>query len=277
MRSIIGLTLLLGIVGASFAADGAEKIRSVRKVETKVIKVTEVRQAEPNKPKGEASMMSIGGACSPGLKIKLELSGPAAGKATHYGLLKLADGSDDRGTKILLTGGGYEDPTEGFVAIDREQMFFFLDKPPTDTIWIELGVTLPARDAKVVNLKGEMKLKISDRKTVTVADVAGKTGPIVDKLLDEAGFKCEIITAEGESLKFKLTGKPDRLLEFKVFNAAGESISQGHSSSGFGGATKTYDVMLGEPLGNGTKLELIVAVGEEIVDVPIEIRKLALP
>lgn len=277
MPSKIGLTLILGIVATSVAAGGAEQMRSVRKVEIKVIKVTEVREAEPGKTTGGASTMSIGGNCPPGLKIKLELSGPAAGKATHYGLLKLSDGSDDRGTKILLTGGGYEDPTEGYVSIDRQHMFFFLDKPPTDTLWIEFNVTLPARDAKVVNLKGEMKLKTSDRKTVTVADVAGKTGPITDKLLDEAGFKCEIITAEGESLKFKLTGKPDRLLEFDVLNAAGKSIKQGHSSSGFGGATKTYDVMLGEPLGDGTKLELIVAVGEEIVDVPIEIRKLALP
>jgi hypothetical protein len=269
--------LILAIVGTSVAAGGAQKTRSLRKVEIKVIKMTEVREAEPGKTKGAANTMSIGGNCPPGLKIKLELSGPAAGKATHYGLLKLADGIDDRGTKILLTGGGYEDPTEEYVAIDREQMFFFLDKPPTDTLWIELAVTLPARDAKVVNLKGELKLKISDRKTVTVADVAGKTGPITDKLLDEAGVKCEITAAEGESLNFKVTGKPDRLLEFNVFNAAGESISQGYSSNQFDDAEKTYELMLGEPLRDGAKLELVVAVGEEIIDVPIEIRKLALP
>lgn len=97
------------------------------------------------------------------------------------------------------------------------------------------------------------------------------------KTTGAAGFKREIITAEGESLEFKLTGKPNRLLGFKVRDAAGESISQGHSSGGFGGATKNYELMLGEPLGDGARLELIVAVGEEIVDVPIEIRKLPLP
>lgn len=256
---------------AAFAQDGGSAAAAAADsaVTVRVAKLTEIRQ---QKDKGSAPVSF--GPCEPGLSVTLELSGPLVERATHWGMLELS-GRDDQGRELqLATQRMFDDPTKEFIQFDRQQMYFGMDEAPKDKVLVELTLTLPARDAKAIALRGTAKLRAAEREQVEIAKLT-PSQPISDPTLSAAGLTVGIGSIEDGMLELELEGDIERLLEVKLM-ARGEDIAEGYMRTGSPGGV-SYTVMFSGELPADARLVLEVAKSQTDTNLPIELEKVELP
>lgn len=280
----LGMMMVLVMTPAlSVSQDAGDKPQKKGKraggVRVQAVKITEVREADVSKRKKKQDDIRTFNfsMCPSGLTVQLEISGRAAGRATHYGMLRLDTARDDHDRKMKLNEEStFNTPTEKFAEINRDMMFMGMQEKPKDKLLIDLKLTLPARDATALDLEGALQLKIADVKKITIKNVAERKGAIEHKALKSTGLTCEIGEITDTTLALTLTGQIDNVLAVGVEDGGGKSISAGYSRSTLGSTAK-YELMLSNPAGEDARLVLEVEVGEEIVDVPFSFEKLPLP
>jgi hypothetical protein len=224
----------------------------------------------------------------PELTLQIELVGPAAGAATHWGKLKIKTARVDHGDALELRPAGYHDPSEDFVQIDRNMMFFGQDTPSADQLLLDLKFNCPPRAAtKLSLLEGQLALRVGKRKTVLVDGLRAKEGQAVeDQILKAAGVSLRLTKPASEgfmapdeptkSITFKLAGVLDAVLEVDVVDAGGKSIKAGHMSSG-SDTEMSYVVQSEDTLPADAKLKLTVITDRRDVEVPFRLENIPLP
>lgn len=258
------------------------------------VRIVESRSADLVEKKKDASGMSFSGFGSGAavLTITIEVQGPEAEAATHYGHMKIKAAKTDAGgtlESLRPRSFGFEDLRTDFAKIDRNMMFMGrADETAKDLLKFELRFELPPRGAlelKVV--EGSLKLRTGSRKDVLIGDLAGKIGKVIeDKDLAAAGLKVKIVDPKGKTMfgdsdpsktvAVEMSGKLGVLLDIELVDEAGKSLSSGSMSSG-GGKKKTYTLYGEETLPKTVRLKLSVAVDQKDIDVPFKLTGIKLP
>jgi hypothetical protein len=220
------------------------------------------------------------------MTITLKLSGPEMKDATEYRPPQVTAATDDTGASLIeknLSGGNM------FQTIQRME-FGFDEKgkktEPSTDVDVDVQLKLPARTAKKLALvKGTIALRAGgEKKTVTVKNpklLFGK--PIEDPALAAANLKVKVLdpkTARGfggaNTLGLEVTGDLTPLKSIDVLDAAGKKVNFGHSSFGANNVS-TYQVDLQQPLDEKMTLNLNLVIGQKVIDVPFELKDVALP
>jgi hypothetical protein len=212
-----------------------------------------------------------------GMKLVLEVQGEDVAHASHFGMLELADATDDKGGRLKLNEDalGFHDMRTEFVEIDRNMMFLGEDKPPKDLIRVELPFESPARAASAISVRGKLQLKRVETVDVLVPTTVGD---VKNDQLDKLGVKVKIVKPEdNETFSYEVTGKLDVLNEAQLVNAQGKALETSGSSSMSDGETLRRDISLAKPLGADAKLKLSLVTKAEDVPVTFELKDLKLP
>jgi len=282
-------------IGCMIAA-GATGDKNGNALAVKVVNLSEVRRVDlAEKPKDSENSFnfSSAGFRDNTLTMTLELRGNGVVDATHYGKIAVKSARDDRGRPLKLHeqfSVGLDDPREGFVAIDREMMFFMQSDPPKDVIRVDLLFELPERDAKnIATVAGSIAIrsgKIRELTTDSIKAWVGKT--LADKTLEQAGLRVQVLDpsrntgsffAAGQSdaaLTFDISGEVTNLLDLKLTTASGDSISTSTMWSE-SGSTKQITLQGDVPIPADAKLKLRVVTDSRVIDVPLALSDIRLP
>lgn len=284
-------------VPAAAALIVAMSTASWAKVSAKATTITEHRVKELVKPKADdegdgGGMMMMMRGMPPGLVVTLRLEGKEIDNATQYGQLKILEAVDDTGASLApgkekrggFGFGGGAAGGEGFTDFPSAAM---QDKQPEPVF--DVTLKLPSRKAtKLAKLRGEVSVKAGgEAKVISVPKVKGMAGKsLQDPALKTAKLKIDVVDpadaegfapgGAGTTVALKITGDAGAITSVTVVDATGESVSQGHSSTGFGKSTD-YSVFLSKPLDDTMALKVELVVGQKVVKVPFEVKDLQLP
>lgn len=275
--------LLLPLVPAALLLIVAPAAATDVKVD--LLSVTEVRHADLVNQDEEDAGMSFS-QYEPGLKLKLELVGAAAGTATHYGKIELKTAEDDRGDALKLQASRFmRDPSKGFVQIDRSHMFFGREEESKGKLEVELNLELPQRSARELALiKGTVTLRTVSQADVLIDKVRSKEGQEIDhQLFKAAGITLKVVRPSGtqaahaaRSLTVEVQGKVDAVLELELLDAAGKDLGGGSFSFGTD-TSRTFQLRSDAAMPADAKLKVSVATGWKDVGVPFQFKDIELP
>jgi len=127
----------------------------------------------------------------PRLNLKLRLKGGPAADARFYGHAKLVKAVDDKGQTVTPADGPWNNPYKGYIEIDRDQMFIFEEKKPTDELIVELGFNPPSRAAHTISVVGQLELRSFDVQRVSLGRLR-EIESFDHALLKEKGIKLAV-------------------------------------------------------------------------------------
>jgi len=142
-----------------------------------------------------------------GLCVLLDVSGERIPSVIEFGHIQLSVLTDDRGRHISIP-----EFDEQLDRVDRESMFFGVDNVPTDSLWIELELPLPKRDAKTLTVVGALDVVLAQRRELSLPDVASRTGRVDWPELESAGLTCTISRGEDDATIATFEGDPRRVI-----------------------------------------------------------------
>ncbi len=269
------LWTVVGIGVASMAAAAAVKVELLEITETRTEKVKE------EKPQSGGFMsVTMSGGSQEGLVLKLELTGEAAGKATKWGQLKVETARLGNGEKLSLQERGFmgNEPTKGFVAINREQMFFGRDEDQVaDKLEIELPFEVTPRSATAIEqLRGEVVLRIEQPKEVKVSGLTTQAKSVEDPALEAAGAWLTVRRTGPREIEVKAARRGERVLDIAVVSADGEEIATSTFSSSWNDAKEWT---IGTKAAINAQTQVVIKVAGEFEDVPVrfELQDVLLP
>ena len=132
------------------------------------------------------------------MTITIEVQGPEAEAATHYGHMTIKAAKTDAGgtlESLRPRSFEFEDMRTNFAKIDRNMMFDGLaDETAKDLLKFELRFKPSPRGAlELKTVEGSLKLRTGTQKDVLVGDLSGKFGVVIkDKDLAAAGIEAKI-------------------------------------------------------------------------------------
>lgn len=278
IRSALIAAMVLSSAGAASAAPDAP-------IDTTVTaKPTEIVETRIEKLIKDDRMFSSEHS---GVAVKLRIAGAAVNNAAAYGKLKLTEAIDDTGADLrpkpaakMVAFGGAGDG-DRFTEIHRFGMRE--DDKSRESFDMSIDLVLPARKAtRIVSLKGTFEVQAGGQeKLVTVANPKSLTGKSIDDpVLKSAGLTVQIESPKGaggtNSLPLKVKGNSAAIKKVEIVDAAGKSISDQSMSMGTGDErTTTYT--LNKPLDDTITLKIHVLAGLKNVNVPFDLKNLALP
>lgn len=269
------LSTVVGIWMASVAAADAVKVELLEITETRTEKVKE------EKPQSGGFMnFAMSGGSQEGLELKLELTGEAAGKATKWGQLKLATATLDNGETLALQERGFmgQEPTKGFVAIDRDQMYFGRDEEEVaEKLEIELPLEVTPRSATAIKqLRGALVLRIEQPKEVKVSGLTTQAKRVEDPALEAAGVPITVERAGPRQVAVKAARGSARVLDIAVVDGDGEDIT---SSTMWSSMNAAKEWTLSTNAAINAQTQVVITVAGEFEDVPVrfELRDVQLP
>jgi len=216
------------------------------------------------------------------LQVKLNIDGPEIKGATKWGKVKLTEAVDDAGTDLKpkkddsgFAFGRNDDLEEisRFGMSDEEKKSNAFD--------VTINLALPARKAATIkSLKGEFEVMAGgEEKVVSLTKFKSMQGKaLTDPVLKAAGINGKVTKPTGDdpALAIDYTGGTDAIKEVEILDAAGNSISNGRFSSGFGD-TQNVNYMLSKPLDDTMTMKMHLVVGQKTVKVPFELKDVKLP
>ncbi|MBI1373064.1 MAG: hypothetical protein GC159_10065 [Phycisphaera sp.] len=212
--------------------------------------------------------------------VTLQLAGKEVEAATHAGYIKITRAVDDKGNDLSPAKSNFSfGGQNSYDELNREHMWFFEDVKPKDRIKVSLMLSQAPRQAtKIASLEGTLKLKSATLKDVMVGGLAGQVGKAVaDPAIKAAGATVTItkVDTASKQVEMKVTDPNDRIAEYDVVDASGNSLSNGRSSFGFNN-TKTVSIDC-RSLPANAKLKLSVATSTTETDVPFKLTDIELP
>jgi len=269
---------------AEIAAERAASQREARaEIEVKAYSISESRSKMLMPALGDMPT-----AQDTSLTVTLLVRGEGAGEAHQWGDPKFTLAADDRGRRLRaaqLSGFGTRD---GFTDIDREQMFFFFDTPPEDTLLLELPFQAPARDAGSLSIEGQLTLVSATTRDATFGDLASLKGKVLENaLLDDAGITVKITEVDagqgggggmmmgGPTVELEVKDANNKLAALDLVDRRGNDATNSTSSFGWGD-TMTYTLSADSDLG-GLRLKLDVITETREIQVPFDLKNIELP
>lgn len=280
MRSMLALWAVAGVLIASAVAED---------VQVRLKSVTELRRVDLHKEKTDDSGFMFNNE-EPHLTLSLQLKGPAAAEATHWGKLKIKTAKDDQGNTLKLRASEFSmnDPVKDFVEIDRERMFFGRDDIPDDLLEIDLTMAPSKRAAgKIAEIEGELQLRIGQREVVTVEDIKSHEGKTLDDAtLEQAGVEVEIkepdmggffsLDNPANGIVVAVRGKPAAVLSLTLQTPGGEEINVMQMTMN-NQKERMFLLEADQALPKGAQLEITVATEQKDVKVPLKLKDIPLP
>ena len=216
------------------------------------------------------------------LQVKLSVDGPEVKGATKWGKVKLTEAVDDAGTdlKPKKDDSGFSfGRNDDFEEISRFGMSD--DEKNSNAFDVAIQLALPARKASAIkSLKGEFEVMAGgEEKVVTLTKLKSMQGkPLADPVLKAAGINGKVTKPSGDdpALTVDYTGGTDAIKDVEILDAAGNSVSNGRFSSGFGG-TQNVSYQLSKPLDDTMTMKMHLIVGQKTVKVPFELKDVKLP
>lgn len=278
---LLWIAMLAGIQDSAEKPADAKPDGKKADVKVQALKIVETRVADFEKKSDDGFRFSFD---RPSTKLTLQIKGPTASGATHWGHLKL-EGADDQKRPLKLSEDqpSFENPMEGFVQLDRDQMSFGMDEMPRDELRVEVALDSAPRDAKSLNLRGRFQLKVAETQDVVV-DAKPSDSPVKNEALEKAGLTVTIKPhADAESdmpgFVFDVSGAMDKLLDVMLVNAAGEPIDNNGSQRMGSDEQMEYTLWFSadNPIPDDAKLKLVIAAKEEIFEASFELKDVQLP
>ncbi len=281
-------TGLLWIAIMAGPQDGAEKAADAKPADAKkadvkvqALKIVETRVADFEKKPEEGFRFSFD---RPGTKLTLQIKGPTAAGATHWGHLKLEAADDQkRAVKLSEDQPSFDDPREAFVQLDRDQMSLGMDEMPKDELRVEIGLESAARDAKSLNLRGRFQLKVTEGQDI-ILDGKPSDSPVKNEALEKAGLSVTIkpradVESDMPGFVFEISGDMEKVLDAVLVDAAGEPIRNNGSQRMGSGEQMEYTLWFSadNPIPEDARLKVVVAAKEEVFEAEIDLKDVALP
>jgi hypothetical protein len=216
------------------------------------------------------------------LQVKLRVDGPEVKGATKWGKVKLAEAIDDAGTDLKpkkddsgFSFGRNDDLEE----ISRSGMSD--EEKKSSGFDVTISLALPARKASAIkSLKGEFEVMAGgEEKVVTLTKLKSMQGkPLADPVLKAAGINGKVAKPTGDDPAFTVdyTGGTGAIKDVEILDAAGNNISNGRFSSGFGDA-QNVSYQLSKPLDDTMTMKMHLVVGQKTVKVPFDLKDVKLP
>jgi len=241
------------------------------------VMIRETRTRELVKPDPAASRFF-----SSELEITLKLSGKELDGATEYQLPTVSEAIDDTSASLV----DKENPFSGFQQIQRHSFGPQAQKtPPTSDFEVKVSLKVPARNAKALkSVKGAVKVRAGgEKKEVLVKSPGAMAGKAIeDPALTAAKVGIKFADAKAgkpanpRELMLDITGDRTPIKSMEVIGADGNAVSNGFSSFTFNGNTQ-YSVSLNKPLDETMSLRVSLIIGQQVLDVPFELKDLPLP
>ncbi len=248
-----------------------------------IVQIHEVRHKDLRKNPAKSQLGGVNPDAQESLAVTIEITGGAAARAEKFGFVQITKAEDDQG-KVLKPREGFgtnTNPHDRLVDVDRDAMFFWEEKKPTDRLRVTLHFDAPARSSKALKtLTGKLKLfVIKERKEVIVADILSMQGKTIEnELLKSAGLIIKVTKVEDKSkaVTFETSGNQDSLLELALVDAAGKGINVATMTMTLGGKTsRTLQPVETVPV--DARLKLTIGLGQETVEVPFSFTDIPLP
>lgn len=215
---------------------------------------------------------------SVGLKLTLELSGPALETAAAFGGLKLDQAVDDQGNSLLGDHGSLQQSNLAkFQKIDRERMWFFANEKPKDKIKVDLELKPAARSAaRLKAVTGSIRVGTSTE--ISFTDLPAKAGkPLEDKALADAKVSITLTKVADTGISYSMTDPNGYVADVGLVDAAGKDAARGRWSMSMG-ALSSYniDAKTGA-IAAGARLVVSLMTPATVVTVPIDLKDVPLP
>lgn len=268
------ITPLLLLTTQNAPAAGAKQPATAANVT--VHEIADFRRVRPNEKPNPNGLRVVSGE-RPGLKLVIDLHGPDAISASHYGMFELESAADDKGAKLKLADDAltFNDLRKEMLEVDRERMFVFDENPPKDAIRIELPFENPNRGAAAISIRGRLQLK---RVATLAVLVPAKVGAVVNDQLEKAGVKIKIKKpGQPNGFSYEISGKTDMLNAAQLVDAAGKPIETNGSATSESGSKIEREVYLENPVPSGTQLKLDLVTKAETIPLTIDLKDIKLP
>lgn len=215
---------------------------------------------------------------SVGLKLTLELSGPALETATGFGGLKLDQAVDDQGNSLLADHGSLQQSNLAkFQKIDRERMWFFASAKPKDKIKVDLELKPAARlAARLKSLTGSIRVGTSAE--ISFTDLSAKVGkPLEQQALADAKVSITLTKVADTGISYSMTDPNGYVADVGLVDAAGKDAARGRWSMSLG-ALSTYNIDA-KPgaMQAGARLVVSLMTPATVLTVPIDLKDVPLP
>jgi hypothetical protein len=170
------------------------------------------------------------------------------------------------------------EPTKGFVAIDREQLFFGRDEDEVaDKLELEVPLEVTPRSATAIKrLRAALVLRIEQPKAVKVSGLTTQAKRVEDPVLKAAGVPITVERAGPRQVAVKAARGSARVLDIAVVDGDGEDITSSTMWSSMNDA-KEWTLSTDAALNAQTQVVITVAGAFEDVPVRIELEDVALP
>ncbi|HLX68971.1 MAG TPA: hypothetical protein VKV04_05015 [Verrucomicrobiae bacterium] len=216
------------------------------------------------------------------LKLVLELSGPEAESSTQSGRLKIDEAVDNTGASLIPHTDAFHDPSK---FVDFENAFFrnskFSGRTESVKPQVEIELALPARAAaKIARLRGSLEL--SDGGKTNTVELGGLVGAGKKTVGLPSGSPVTVAVVVPDhdnvrSLSLEITGDESALASVEVIDAGGKTVSTGVSRWSMNGGPVHQSMDLRKPLDASMKLAVKVISDRKIINVPFDLKDIALP
>jgi hypothetical protein len=239
----------------------------------RALKVVAVREVDLGQPGDSALELSTIHVCDPELHVLMAVEGRVVADVVEYAHPVLSKVYDDRRRKIIVPKR-----TDELMDVDRKFMFFGLDDPPADTLWIRLGLPLPERDAKKLSIEGSISLVAAKRRSISFPDLQEHDGKLKWPELESAGVTCTLRSDSDEALVVRFEGEAKRIISATLTRGYEKQVLEPHSWHREWDRAVEYLFWFGEEQEDeALALNVEVAVEKRPIDVPIRLEELPLP
>jgi hypothetical protein len=213
-----------------------------------------------------------------GLKLTLELSGPAIEAATGFGALKLDQAVDDQGNSLLGDHGSLQQSNLAkFQKIDRERMWFFASEKPKDRIKVDVELKPATRSAaRLKSVIGSIRVGTSTE--VFFTDLSAKAGkPLEHKALADAKVSITLTKVADTGISYSMSDPNGYVADVGLVDASGKDASRGRWSMSLG-ALSSYNIDA-KPgaIPAGARLVVSLMTPATVLTVPIDLKDVPLP
>jgi hypothetical protein len=255
-------------------------------VTVKVLKIAETRHKDVAASKGGGRSAMANPFDTSKLAVTIELAGKAIEKAVKYGYIKITSATTDGGDKLEVLGsnefGSHNESS--YSDINREFMYSWNEEKPKDRIKFDLAFKAPPRGVTgIAAIRGVLKvLTVDEVKTVTFDGIRSKQGSaLASPVLQQAGVTVKVLEPaknadSSKSVRLEMMDPGDVVHELKLVTVSGEDINASKMTMTVG-SMKQIQLDSWEPLPKDVRLKVSVAVGQEVVEVPISLNNLPLP
>ena len=206
------------------------------------------------------------------LDLIVELTGPAAEKASAYGMAKVKPAMTAAGKRLNYGEHHFDDPTEEYLDIEREGHFA---DHPKDGVHVKFEYENPGAATKgVKEFSGTFKLRTGGE--ISEVEVTCSLKGAI-KCADLTAAKVSLSASQNDrsQLAINVKGDKEAIANIELVDASGNEPA-GFNGSGTGSfnGNFSYDFYFEKKVPAGLKLKITLRTGQQVISVPFKFENL---